>query len=464
LESVLLRLERAIWSWPLLILLLGSGLWLMLRLELLPLRKLPAAVRLLCKKRKRAVGRVSAVGALCTMLSASIGTGNMIGVATALSLGGPGALFWMELSALTGLSLKYAEGLLAVRYRVRDSEGRPSGGPFRYIVMGLGERYRLLALSFAGFGAAAGLCGVGTFVQVGSVSACLSALIAQTTGKLVLIRTPWGSQVPAAAVLVGLLFSCLAARVLFGGIQRISSVSAVLVPLMGGLYVLFCLVVLVRFHARIPAVLGEVLRGAFQPEAAGGGLLGTVMAGVSRGVFSNEAGIGTAPIAAASAEHVTPVEQGLLSMLTTVIDTMIVCTLTGLVLLVTDSEGLGIASVLTAFAKGLPFPPTASKYFVFSILALFAFTTVCGWSCFGTACLDFMTGNRGVLRKLYLLAYIATAAFAPLCTARAIWSAANVCNALMCVPNVTAILLLTNRIRSSSGEVLTGKSGNTILQ
>lgn len=449
-EALLERLERALWGWPLLTLLLGAGLWLLLRLRLLPLRELPLAFRLLFRSAEKK-GGVSAFGALCTSLSAAIGAGNIVGVATALSLGGPGALLWMELSALTGLSLKYAEGLLAVRFRERDRNGRPRGGPFAYIRLGLGARFQWLAGTFAALGALSGLCGVGTFVQVGSVSACLNAWLSRTRGTLSFVILPGGRAVPLAGMLAGPVMAVLAALVIFGGMERVSRVSTVLVPLMGGLYVLGCLWILLRFHELIPEALLRVWSTALQARGLGGGLLGAVTAGVSRGVFSNEAGLGTAPIAAASAEGVTPREQGLISMTATVFDTLLICTLTGLVILVTGSEGAGLTASMTAFSRGLPLPRELSEALVCGILSLFCFTTVTGWSCYGTACLDHLSGGSAPLRKAYLALYVCSVALAPLCSARGIWTAANICNGLMAIPNVTALLLLTNRIREASG-------------
>lgn len=441
-------LERKLWSWPLLLLLLGAGLWLTLRLRFLPLRGLPEALRLVLRSRRG--GGITAFGALCTSLSATIGTGNIVGVATALALGGPGALLWMELSALTGLSLKYAEGLLSVRYRSRDPAGRPRGGPFAYISLGLGRRWRPLARAFALCGALAGLCGVGSFVQIGSLTACLNLFWRGAFGPPPMLRLPWGASVSLPGAAAGLILALLAARLIFGGLERISRASALLVPLMGGLYLLLCLWILLRFRARLPEVLGRVLRGALEPGAAGGGLLGTVMAGVSRGVFSNEAGLGTAPIASAAAEGVSPREQGLISMSATVFDTLLICTLSGLTLLVTGAEGAGVGAAMTAFARGLPFPAPLSQGLVFLLLALFAFTTAVGWSFYGVSCLDWLSGGSARLRRRYLLWYVCTLALAPLCSARGVWAAAGIWNGLMAIPNVLALLLLSDRVAESS--------------
>ena len=445
-EKLLTTMEQAIWGWPLLSLLLGTGVYLLLRLRFFPIRRLPAAMKLVFRSNGRRASGVSAFGALCTSLSATIGTGNMVGVATALSLGGPGALFWMELSAFTGLALKYAEGLLAVAYRRRTAEGKWVGGPFAYISLGLGRRYRPLAKAFSFFGAMAGLCGVGTFVQIGSITACLTALLSESSHRLWIVQLPWGSGIPVSGILAGLAMSCLAFRFLFGGIRRISRFSARIVPSMCGLYLLCCVWILLRCRAQLPAAICSVFACVRDPASFGAGFLGSVMAGVSRGIFSNEAGLGTAPIAAASAEGTAPVEQGLISMTAIVFDTFLICTLTGLVILVTGSSGAGVGATMLAFAKGLPLPGLLAKGIVFLLLSMFAFTTVIGWSCYGTACLDDLTGGSARLRRAYLTVYALTVALAPFCSTRGIWTAANICNGLMAVPNVIALLLLSGRI------------------
>lgn len=453
-ENLLHKMECAIWGWPLLLLLMGTGFYLLIRLRFVPIRMLPTAMKLVFRPRDKKQSRVTPFGALCTSLSATVGTGNMVGVATALSLGGPGALFWMELSAVTGLSLKYAEGLLAVVYRRKSADGGWKGGPFAYIPLGLGDRYRPLGKIFSVFGVMAGLCGVGTFVQVGSVCACLTALISESTRQLHLVQLPWGGAVPAAGIAAGLLLAALSARYLFGGIERISRFSARIVPGMCALYVFCCVWILIRYSHRLPETLAAIFASVLDPADFGAGLLGSLVAGVSRGVFSNEAGLGTAPISAASADDVTPVEQGLISMTATVFDTVLICTLTGLVILVTGSSGAGVGAVMLAFAKGLPIPEAAAKLTVFLLLSTFAFTTVIGWSFYGTACLDDLTGGSSRIRKAYLFVYALTVALAPLCSVQGIWTAANVCNGLMAVPNVIAILLLSDRIVKRTAKFL----------
>ena len=298
-ERFLDCLERAIWSWPLLCLILGSGLYLTVRLHGVQFRHIGTAMQLLLRPGKE-VG-VSPFGALCTTLSATIGTGNLVGVASALALGGPGALFWMELSAVTGMAVKYAEGFLAIRFRRVLSDGRPAGGPATYILLGLGQRWQPLAVCFAGLGAAAGLCGVGTFVQVGSITACFQGFLENCFPEMDRIAI-FGKNVPCAVALLGLVITFSSAILVFRDIRALSRVSSLLVPLMGGLYLLCCVWILGSRLSILPSVIRRVIRGAFRTDAAVGGGFGAIQAGVSRGIFSNEAGLGTAPIAAASAE------------------------------------------------------------------------------------------------------------------------------------------------------------------
>ena len=453
-EEFLARLEQTLWGWPLLLWILGAGLWLTVRLRCLPLRRMGTALRLLFR-REGEDGGISPLAALCTSLSATVGTGNLVGVASALALGGPGALFWMEVSAVTGLALKYAEGLLAVKYRYRSPGGGYSGGPFAYIRLGLGERGRGLARAFACFGALAGICGVGTFVQIGSITAGLRYFLEQSGLPLPGVAL-FGHRVPLAVAGLGLLLTGLAAPLILGGIRKISRVSTLLVPLMGGLYLLCCFWILIRRAEVLPGVLRDVLRGAFTPAGVTGGLLGTVQAGISRGVFSNEAGLGTAPIAAAEASGVKAGEQGLISMTATLFDTLLICTLTGLAILCTGANrgGAGIWSAMEAFSAGLPLPPMLSRGLVLLCLCLFAFTTAVGWSFYGTACLDFLTGSRLLPKRIYLAVYIITILLAPYLPVRALWSAANICNGLMAIPNITGILLLRRQIVIDSRPIM----------
>ncbi len=424
-EQTLLHLERAVWGWPLLLLILGTGCWLTVRLRFLPIRRLGTALRLL--GRSRSGSGVTPFGAFCTALSSTIGTGNIVGVATALTLGGPGALLWMEVSAVTGMAVKYAEGFLAVRYRRTAPDGTHSGGPATYILLGLGARWRPLAVCFAALGAAAGLCGVGTFVQVGSVMSCFTVWLERAVPAHRVIRV-LGRTVPLAVLALGCLFTVGTALLVFRDLRAISRFSAVLVPVMGGLYLTCCLWILCARAGALPFVLGGILRGAVRPSAAiSGGLIGTVRAGVSR---------------------------GLISMTASVFDTLLVCTMTGLVLLVTGSGGLGVRAAQDAFAAALPFPPSVSRGLIVLCLALFAFTTVVGWSYYAVRCLAFLTGGNRIAERIYLVVYVLAVAAAPFFPVRSVWMAANICNGLMSIPNLLAILLLSPRLALDARDIM----------
>lgn len=442
---MLYHLEQAVWGAPLLVLILGSGAYLTIRLRALPLRRLGKAMGLVF--RRESGSGISPFAALCTSLSATIGTGNIVGVASALAIGGPGALFWMELSAVLGMAVKYAEGLLAVKYRYTEPDGTHRGGPFAYILLGLGRGWRPLAVCFALFGALAGICGVGTFVQIGSITACVESFCLRCVPAMGQVRL-FGRAYCAAVIWIGLLLTVISGVVILGGIRKISGVSSVLVPVMGGIYVSCCLWILATHLTRLPAVLMEVVRCAVKPAAAGGGILGAIQAGVSRGVFSNEAGLGTSPIATAAVDADQPAEQGLISMTASVFDTLIVCTLTGLTILCTGAGtgALGVTAAMDAFARGLPFPDAVSRGLIVLCLTLFAFTTVLGWSYYGTACLDFLTGGKPGIRKFYLSLYTFTVFIAPYFPVQSLWQAASICNGLMAVPNLIGILLLSNNV------------------
>ena len=453
-ERFLTEAERLVWGWPLLFLILGTGLYLTIRLRALTFRRMGLAMRLLVRKEDGGQG-ISSFAALCTALSAVIGTGNIVGVATALALGGPGALVWMELSALTGIAVKYAEGFLAVRYRFTAPDGSHSGGPFAYIELGLGRRWKWLGTCFALLGALAGICGVGTFVQIGTVTACLRAYMTRCfpmAPAAVILRQSY----PAAVVALGIGMTLLSAVLVFGGIRRISGASVVLVPVMGGLYLFCCLWILACRLPALPGILRLCLRSAFTGRAAAGGLLGTIQAGVSRGVFSNEAGLGTAPMAAASVRSKDPVEQGLISMTAVVFDTLLVCTLTGLALLsVGQRAGQGgVLSVLDAFAAGLPLQEELSMGIVLLCLFLFSFTTAAGWSFYGLRCLSYLISQRPLAELLYKTVYVLTILIAPYLPIQSIWTAANLFNGLMAVPNLLAILLLSDRVVLDSRDII----------
>ena len=390
-ESILSAIDSFIWGAPLLILLSGTGLYLTLRLGFIQIRYLPRALGYLFKKDKGGKGDVSSFAALCTALAATIGTGNIVGVATAVQAGGPGAIFWMWLVALLGMATKYAECLLAVKYRVRDKNGFMAGGPMYYIERGLGIKW--LAKLFALFGVMVAFFGIGTFPQVNAITHAM-----QDTFNIPVLVT---------AIIVTLLVGLI----ILGGVKRIATASSVIVPFMAILYVTTSLVIILLNIEKVPDAISLIIYSAFDPQAALGGAVGfTVMraiqSGVARGIFSNESGLGSAPIAAAAAQTREPVRQGLISMTGTFLDTIIVCTMTGIVLVLTGAwnnpELAGATVTNYAFAQGLG--TSIGATIVTVGLLFFAFTTILGWCYYGERCFVYLVGIRGV--KLYRLAYI----------------------------------------------------------
>lgn len=428
LSGLVSSINGFVWGTPMLVLILGTGLFLMLGLGFFPLRNIGLAFSLLLKGRSadKATGDISPFNALMTSLSATIGTGNIAGVATAISIGGPGALFWMWCTALVGMATKYAEAVCAVHYREQDSEGHFSGGPMYYIKNGLGKNWQWLAVAFALFGAIAGF-GIGNTVQANSVADAM--------------QTEFG----IAPELSGLLMCLLAAMVILGGVKRIASVAGFLVPVMALAYLLVGLLIVAMNISQVPAVISLVVDSAFSETAAQGGFAGAsvwlaIRFGVARGVFSNEAGLGSAPIAHAAAQTDSPVQQGTIAMLGTFIDTIIVCSVTGFVILLTGAwaNGSGGAGLSTqAFASAIP-----HGGLVVSIgLCIFAFTTILGWSYYSERCLVYLFGVKAILPfRLLWVAAIPLGAQAEL---DFIWLLADTLNALMAIPNLIALLLLS---------------------
>lgn len=424
-ESILSAIDSFIWGAPLLILLSGTGLYLTLRLGFIQIRYLPRALGYLFKKDKGGKGDVSSFAALCTALAATIGTGNIVGVATAVQAGGPGAIFWMWLVALLGMATKYAECLLAVKYRVRDKNGFMAGGPMYYIERGLGIKW--LAKLFALFGVMVAFFGIGTFPQVNAITYAM-----QDTFNVPVLVT---------AIIVTLLVGLI----ILGGVKRIATASSVIVPFMAILYVTTSLVIILLNIEKVPDAISLIICSAFDPQAALGGAVGfTVMkaiqSGVARGIFSNESGLGSAPIAAAAAQTREPVRQGLISMTGTFLDTIIVCTMTGIVLVLTGAwnnpELAGATVTNYAFAQGLG--TSIGATIVTVGLLFFAFTTILGWCYYGERCFVYLIGIRGV--KLYRLAYIVLVGLGSFLHLNLIWIIADIVNGLMAFPNLIALI------------------------
>ncbi|WP_352417756.1 alanine/glycine:cation symporter family protein [Clostridium tertium] len=438
-QSILSTIDSIIWGPPLLILLVGTGIYLTWRLKLLQIFKLPLALKYIFSKDEDndedAKGDVTSYGALCTALSATIGTGNIVGVATAIKAGGPGALFWMWIAAFFGMATKYAEGLLAIKYREVDENGQMSGGPMYYIKNGLGLNW--LAKLFAIFGVGVALLGIGTFGQVKSIADAAQI----------------GFNIPLVATAV--VVTILVALVTLGGIKRISSVSEKVVPFMAILYIVGVILVLIFNFTKIPSAISLIIRSAFNPEAALGGAVGITISiamqrGIGRGVFSNEAGLGSAPIAAAAAKTNSPVKQGLISMTGTFIDTIIICTMTGIVIVVTGSFSgnlEGAALTTAAFENGLPIA-ILGKYIVNMGLIFFAFTTILGWNYYGERCIEYLFGVRGI--KPYKIIFIVLVAIGPFLPLEMIFIIADIVNGLMAFPNLIGLIGLRHVIVSET--------------
>lgn len=421
-------LDNIVWGAPLLILLVGTGIYLTIRLGLLQVLKLPKAFKLIFADDKGS-GDISSFAALATALAATIGTGNIVGVATAIKSGGPGALFWMWIAAFFGMATKYAEGLLAIKYRTKDDNGEISGGPMYYIVNGMGQKWKPLAIFFAIAGILVAFLGIGTFSQVNSITSSLENSF------------NWSPKI------VSLVIAVIVAIIIFGGIQSISKVSEKVVPFMAIIYIIATLTVIFMNANHIIPAFGQIFSGAFTGTAAVGGFAGAVVKdaiqkGIARGVFSNESGLGSAPIAAAAAKTEEPVEQGLISMTGTFIDTIIICTLTGLSIIVTGKwtvQGLeGAPLTQAAFSSLFGTPGALALTFC---LVLFAFTTILGWSYYGERCFEFLFGTKFI--KLYRLIFVIMVALGGFLKLELIWIIADIVNGLMALPNLVALLALS---------------------
>lgn len=447
-NQFLVAVDDFVWGVPLMVLIMSGGILLTVRLGLLQIRRLPLALKWMFKNEKGGKGEISSFAALCTALSATIGTGNIVGVATAVCTGGPGALFWMVLAAFFGMATKYAEGLLAVKYRVVAPDGHSLGGPFYYIERGMGEKWKWLGKVFAFFGVCVGLFGIGTFSQVNGISSAVQNFF--DPEKANCVNIPFLGEYSWAVVISSLILAFCVAAILIGGIKRIATVSQVIVPFMAVIYLIFS-VSLILFNIKaVPGAVVTVVKGAFQPSAVTGGVVGSMVVamqkGVARGIFSNEAGLGSAPIAAAAAQTKEPVRQGLVSMTGTFIDTIVICTLTGLSIVLTGAwqvEGIeGVQVTTYAFQHGLPIPPQISSFVLMICLVFFAFTTILGWDYYSERCLDYLTGNNQKVVRAYRWIYIACVFIGPYMTVSAVWTIADIVNGLMAIPNLIALLAL----------------------
>ncbi len=428
LNSIVGAVNGIVWGPLMLVLILGVGFFLQVGLKFMPILRIGTGFSLLFKGREsQGEGQISPFNALMTSLSATIGTGNIAGVATAVFLGGPGALFWMWMTALVGMATKYAEAVCSVKYREQDELGNYVGGPMYYIKNGLGAQWAWLGVAFAVFGAIAAF-GIGNGVQANGVAQVLETNFGLNTS------------------ITGVILMVLTAAVILGGITRIGAVAGKLVPFMAVAYILAGLLVLLINAGSIGHALSLVFTHAFTPSAAEGGFAGAavwaaIRFGVARGVFSNEAGLGSAPIAHAAAETKGPVNQGLIAMLGTFIDTIIVCSITGLAIIASGawtSGESGAALTSLAFETTLP---GIGGYLIAIALSIFAFTTILGWSFYGEKCVEFLLGVKSLVP--YRVLWIVMICFGATADLGFIWLLADTLNAMMAVPNLIALALLS---------------------
>lgn len=433
--DILNKVDAFIWGPPLLVLLVGTGILLTVKLGVVQITKLPRALKLIFSAENKGSGDVSSFAALCTALAATVGTGNIVGVATAIKAGGPGALFWMWIATFFGMATKYSEGVLAIKYRTKDKNGQVSGGPMYYIVNGMGEKWRPLAIFFAISGILVALLGIGTFTQVNSITDA--------------INNSFGID----PRITGVVLAVFVALVVFGGLKSISNVATKIVPFMAVIYVVICGIILISFWNKIPETFMLIIKSAFTPTAATGGFLGATMSlairnGIARGVFSNESGLGSAPIAAAAAKTEWPAEQGLISMTGTFIDTIIICTLTGFSLVISGvwcSDLNGAVMTQAAFNGAIP---TFGPILLTVSLTLFAFTTILGWSYYGERCFEFLFGVKGM--NGYRTVFVAMVLLGAFLKLEVVWIIADIVNGLMAIPNLIALLALSPIIVSET--------------
>ncbi len=450
-NAIIEKIDNFVWGVPLIVLIMATGIYLTIRLGGLQIKKLGLALKYMFMDEEDGKGEVSSFGALCTSLSATIGTGNIVGVATAVGVlaGGPGALFWMWVAAFFGMATKYAEGFLAIKYRTIDKDGHVLGGPFYYIENGMGVKWRWLAKIFAFFGACVGLFGIGTFSQVNGISSAVVGFFDPNSEHTVVL---FGKNYSVVIILTGIVVTVFASMVIVGGIKRVTKVSEIIVPFMAVVYIIACVSLIIINIEKLPNALVTIIESAFGLRAASGGMLTAVaiaiQKGVARGIFSNEAGLGSAPIAASAAKSNDCIRQGLVTMTGTFIDTIVICTMTGLCIIMmgswSDASLEGVAVTIDAYQKGLAFLPEQIPSFVLMLcLAFFAFTTILGWNYYGERCLEYLTNRNMKAVKVYRALYIIAIFIGPYMTVSAVWMIADIFNGLMALPNIVALLCLS---------------------
>lgn len=469
-DKILTAIDDFVWGLPTIILILATGILLTVRLRCVQFTKLGRGFKQLFTKQEGGKGEVSPFAALCTALSATIGTGNIVGVATAIAAGGPGALFWMWLAALVGTATKYTECMLAVKYREHAADGHVLGGPFYTIERGMKERtgftWKWLAVLFAIFGVCVGLFGIGTFTQINGITSAVSNAFDPESKNVAFAL--FGNNYTWSVVIAGALVTIAVALVVIGGLKRISKVAEKVVPAMAVVYVFLGLSIIIMNATKLPAAFAVIFKGAFGLQAMAGGAIGAVLKfgtdaamksmlagmqkGVARGIFSNEAGLGSAPIAAAAAQVDEPVQQGIVSMLGTFIDTIIICTMTGLAIVIafyTGNDALGsgelkgVALTAAAFNKVLGGDGHSVQFLLMICLVFFAFTTILGWDYYSEKCLEYLSKENLTVVKVFRWVYILAVAIGPYFTISQVWTIADITNGLMAIPNCVSLIILS---------------------
>lgn len=459
-DNLIKQIDDIVWGVPLIAIIIICGITLTVKLRFIQIRKIGKGFKYMLHDDDTASGDVSSFAALCTSLAATVGTGNIVGVATAIATGGAGALFWMEIAALLGMATKYTEGLLAIKYRTKDSKGNILGGPFFYIENGMGQKWKWLGKIFAVFGVLVGLFGIGTFTQINGITSAVKNFFDPDMEHTVSL---FGNEYSISVIIAGLVTTVLAALVLIGGLKSIAGVAQVIVPAMIITYVGCCLFILVTHITEIPAAFAEIFESAFGLRPIAGGAAGisvvllSAQKGIARGIFSNEAGLGSAPIAASAAKTNEPVRQGLVSMMGTFIDTIIVCTMTGLVIIIGQSHMAGLQGVdvtTHAFTSGLPFPPKVTAFIIMACLTIFAFTTILGWNYYAERCLSYLIKPRKYTTVVFRWIYILAVFIGPYLTVEAVWNIADILNGLMALPNLTALFALSGVVKKETENYL----------
>ena len=468
LDAFLNAIDDVVWGIPTIVLILATGLLMTIACRGIQFTKCKMAFKGIFKEATEGhAGELSGFAALCTALSATIGTGNIVGVATAIAAGGPGALFWMWIAAILGTATKYAECMLAIKYRTVAEDGHVLGGPFYTIEKGMGAKWKWLAVLFAVFGAMAGLLGIGTMTQINGITSAINNVFDPKNAHIAFEFA--GTSYSWATVVGGLIVTFFAGLVIIGGLKRISKVASVVVPFMAVIYVFLGLSVLIANLTAIPAAFALIFKSAFGYKAMAGGAMGFVFKqitdamqkGIARGIFSNEAGLGSAPIAASAVQTDEPVEQGMVNMTGTIIDTLIICTMTGLAIIIAGADlwnspeiggqGLkGIALTSAAFSTALGGDGVSVQFFLMACLMFFAFTTILGWDYYSEKCLEYLTGGKMGPVKAYRWLYILAVLIGPYFTVNAVFTIADITNGLMAIPNCISLIVLSGVVAKTT--------------